>query len=131
MFESKKKSVAGTAIPTAEKEKINTENIAHSAEKVKCVIQIPGKISEIVEIDKEFIKKWVIEKRVEKLLLPNGLILMMHRNRTTDPEPNIRFYDGCIVGTVAITAADDNESFRSLTVREIQTARAWLVKNTI
>lgn len=35
IFESKKKSVVGTAYRQRKKEKINTENIAHSAEKVK------------------------------------------------------------------------------------------------
>ena len=133
MPENKEKTAVGIAVPATEKEDYRINNISENTEKIKCVIQKPGQISEVSCIDntlEEF--QSIVGGYIETLTLQGGLILVMNEEgKLKGLEPNIRFYDGYIVGTVLITVADNNGNFRSLTVQEIQTARAWLIKNTI
>lgn len=133
-IEKKKKIAAGTVMPTAKKRILNnTTNIPYSVEKIKCVIQMPGQISEAVDINNTLESfQEIVGGYIETLTLLNGLILVMNEEgKLKCLEPNIEFYNDCIVGPVLITKADYNGDFCSLTVQEIQTARAWLIKNAI
>lgn len=68
---------------------------------------------------------------IEVINLGNGLIGVIDEDgRIKDKKANIDYYGSDIRGTVVITAAD-GESFRSLTTSEIQSARIYLMKNSI
>ena len=108
------------------------KSIARKAEKIKIVIQQPGEISQIIEIPntlKAF--QQAVGGYIEVINLGNGLIGVIDEDgRIKDKKANIDYYGNDIRGTVVITAAD-GESLRSLTTSEIQSARTYLMKNSI
>lgn len=102
-------------------------------EKIKVVVQEPGKISEIATVVNDLKPmQELIGGYLETLTLPNGLVLVMdEEGRLKGLQENVRSVQfGTIVGRLFITAAE-GESFRSLTVEEIQSARAWLLKHSV
>ena len=103
------------------------------SDKIKIVYQFPGAVSRIAEIPntlKAFQK--LVGGYIETLTLPNGLVMVIDEDGRLKGLPrNIgceRY--GTIVGTLLITAADGDD-FRSLTPKEIQDARAWLLRHSV
>ena len=77
---SKKISPIGNGVPTRGTRKLSTESITENQAKIKCVLQKPGKISEILYIDNTIEE---LSKRVDgqpaTLGLGNGLIVIYNK----------------------------------------------------
>lgn len=128
-----KKTAPEAATPETENEKSPDYSIANECGKIKLVVQNPGEISRIVTIPNTLeAMQEVIGGYIETVTLPNGLVLVMdEEGRLKGLRENVRCVQfGTIVGRIFITAAE-GESFRSLTVDEIQSARAWLMKHSV
>lgn len=97
-------------------------------EKIKIVLQFPGKIS---------VATWmtghmndVLKGGTTVVTIPeNGLKLVMNVHSDRKGKPNLKTIWGNIYGTVLITAMDGKE-YVSLTTAQVQSARAWLLKHT-
>lgn len=128
-----KKTAPEAATPETENNNYTTNIISEDSEKIKIVIQCPGEISRVVTVPNtlEAVQE-VIGGYIETVTLPNGLVLVMdEEGRLKGLRENVRCVQfGTIVGRIFITAAE-GESFRSLTVDEIQSARAWLLKHSV
>ena len=133
---SKKISPIGNGVPTRESIKSSTESITENQAKIKCVLQKPGKISEILYIDNTIEE---LSKRVDgqpaTLGLGNGLIVICNKfakDKCTlgKLKKNLLLDDGLVIsGTVLITALDKNNT--EMNIRQIQQARTWLLQHTI
>lgn len=133
---SKKISPIGNGVPTRESIKSSTESITENQAKIKCVLQKPGKISEILYIDNTIEE---LSKRVDgqpaTLGLGNGLIVIYNKfgkDKCTlgKLKKNLLLDDGLTIsGTVLITALDKN--YTEMNIRQIQQARTWLLQHTI
>ena len=136
MNQIKEKSAVGMAVPATEISKPYKESIPETTEKIKCVLQKPGEISEILHIDNTIEE---LSKRVDgqpaTLGLGNGLIMIYNRfgeNKLTlgNLKNNLSLDDGLVIsGTVLITALDKNNT--EMNIRQIQQARTWLLQHTI
>ena len=132
----KKISPIGNGVPTRESIKSSTESITENQAKIKCVLQKPGKISEILYIDNTIEE---LSKRVDgqpaTLGLGNGLIVIYNKFRKDKCtlgklKKNLLLDDGLVIsGTVLITALDKNNT--EMNIRQIQQARTWLLQHTI
>lgn len=133
---SKKISPIGNGVPTRGTRKLSTESITENQAKIKCVLQKPGKISEILYIDNTIEE---LSKRVDgqpaTLGLGNGLIVIYNKfgkDKCTlgKLKKNLLLDDGLTIsGTVLITALDKN--YTEMNIRQIQQARTWLLQHTI
>lgn len=133
---SKKISPIGNGVPTRESIKSSTESITENQAKIKCVLQKPGKISEILYIDNTIEE---LSKRVDgqpaTLGLGNSLIVIYNKfgkDKCTlgKLKKNLLLDDGLTIsGTVLITALDKN--YTEMNIRQIQQARTWLLQHTI
>lgn len=133
---SKKISPIGNGVPTRGTRKLSTESITENQAKIKCVLQKPGKISEILYIDNTIEE---LSKRVDgqpaTLGLGNGLIVIYNKfgkDKCTlgKLKKNLLLDDGLVIsGTVLITALDKNNT--EMNIRQIQQARTWLLQHTI
>ena len=103
--------------------------------KIKCVIQRPGQISEIAEIENTLEAfQEIVGGYIEVMPLTAHLVLIINKESNLKGlNPNTYISTLCLVGTVIVTAVDtvDGEEFRSLTVHEIQVVRSWLLNETI
>ena len=131
-IKKKNRPQSGNSGDDAKRKTFTVKSIARKAEKIKIVIQRPGEISQIIEIPntlKAF--QEVVGGCIEVINLGKGLIGVIDEDgRIKDKKANIDYYGNDIRGTVVITAAD-GESLRSLTTSEIQSARTYLMKNSI
>lgn len=133
---SKKISPIGNDVPTRGTRKLSTESITENQAKIKCVLQKPGKISEILYIDNtiEELSKCV-DGQPATLGLGNGLIVIYNKfgkDKCTlgKLKKNLLIDDGLTIsGTVLITALDKNNT--EMNIRQIQQARTWLLQHTI
>ena len=133
---SKKISPIGNGVPTRGTRELSTESITENQAKIKCVLQKPGKISEILYIDNTIEE---LSKRVDgqsaTLGLGNGLIVIYNKfgkDKCTlgKLKKNLLLDDGLVIsGTVLITALDKNNT--EMNIRQIQQARTWLLQHTI
>lgn len=133
---NKKISPVGTPIPARDTEINHKTSISLFGGKIKCVLQKPGEISEILHIDNTIEE---LSKRVDgqpaTLGLGNGLIMIYNRfgeNKLTlgNLKNNLSLDDGLVIsGTVLITALDKNST--DMTIQQVQQARTWLLKHTI
>lgn len=100
-------------------------------ELIKAVIQRPGEISEIVEIENtvEALNELVGGMSTEVTIPENGLKLIMNMHSDRRGIPTLKTLWGRIYGTVVIAAKEENR-YISLTTEQIQSARAWLMKHT-
>lgn len=136
MDNTKEKSAVGSGVPATDKENHTTESITENQAKIKCVLQKPGKISEILYIDNTIEE---LSKRVDgqpaTLGLGNGLIVIYNKfgkDKCTlgKLKKNLLLDDGLVIsGTVLITALDKNNT--EMNIRQIQQARTWLLQHTI
>lgn len=132
---SKKKTAPRAATPETEKKikNIPASSITDNSVKIKVIFQNPGEISRIMTVKNDLKSmQELIGGYLETLTLPNGLVLVMdEEGRLKGLRENVRCVQfRTIVGRIFITAAE-GESFRSLTVKEIQSARAWLLKHSV
>ena len=128
-----KKTAPEAGTPETENEKSPDYSISNECGKIKLVVQNPGEISRVVTVPNTLeAMQEVIGGYIETVTLPNGLVLVMdEEGRLKGLRENVRCVQfGTIVGRIFITAAE-GESFRSLTVDEIQSARAWLLKHSV
>lgn len=133
---NKKISPVGMGVPARDTEINHKTSISHFGGKIKCVLQKPGEISEILHIDNTIEE---LSKRVDgqpaTLGLGNGLIMIYNRfgeNKLTlgKLKNNLSLDDGLVIsGTVLITALDKNST--DMTIQQVQQARTWLLKHTI
>ena len=98
---------------------------------IKAVIQRPGALSEISEIENsiEAVNRIVGGLSTEVTIPENGLKLIMNVNSKRKGNPNLKTLWGRIFGTVIIAAKEQN-GYVSLTPEQIQSARGWLLKHT-
>ena len=128
MPDKKEKSAVGAATPATEIDNHYINSIAETDEKIKIVIQFPGKIA---------VATWmtghmndVLKGGTTVVTIPeNGLKLVMNVHSDRKGKPNLKTIWGNIYGTVLITAMDGKE-YVSLTTAQVQSARAWLLKHT-
>ena len=101
------------------------------AETIKAVIQRPGEISEIIEIENttETLNRIVGGMSTGVVIPDNGLLLFMNVNSNRKGTPNLKTLWGKIYGTVIVAARAEDEWF-GLTPEQIQSARGWLLKHT-
>lgn len=131
MNDIKEKSAPEMAVSATEKRIYqNKSSITESKKKVKVVIQHPGEISRIAEIENSISAVNDIVGGLSTVVTTDcGLYLIFHMQIWIS-KPNIKTLFGDIYGTV-IMAACENGSFVSLTPEQIHTARSWLLKHTI
>lgn len=100
-------------------------------ELIKAVIQRPGALSEISEIENsiESINRIVGGLSTEVTIPENSLKLIMNINSSRKGTPTLKTLWGRIFGTVIIAAKEENR-YISLTTEQIQSARTWLMKHT-
>ena len=132
---SNKKIAPRAATPETErKNNCTTNSITENIGKIKVVLQRPGEISRIVTVlnTLETLQD-MIGGYIEMHSLSNGLVLVMdEEGRLKGLPENVRCVQyGTIVGTVFITAADDEGELISLTPEQCQSARAWLLKHSV
>lgn len=98
---------------------------------IKAVIQHPGALSEISEIENsiESINRIVGGLSTEVTIPENSLKLIMNINSSRKGTPTLKTLWGRIFGTVIIAAKEEN-GYISLTTEQIQSARTWLMKHT-
>ena len=98
--------------------------------KIKAVIQKPGEISEIVSLDGtiEAFNRTVAGASARVALGVGRLFLVMNNYGGT--KPNLMTDFGIIQGPVIIVAMD-NGLYVSMSIEEIQSARAWLLKHSV
>lgn len=101
------------------------------SELIKTVIQRPGMISEISEIENsiESINKVVGGISTEVTIPENSLKLIINVNSDRKGIPTLKTLWGRIFGTVIIVTKD-RDTYISLTPEQIQSARGWLLKHT-
>lgn len=132
MSDKKEKSAVGAATPATEsRENSTTASIAENSGKIKAVIQKPGEISEIVEIENSIEEmNRIVGGQSTRLTIPeNGLALIMNMYSNRRGTPNLKTLWGRIFGTVVV-AAKEGSNYVSLTPEQIQSARGWLLKHT-
>ena len=132
MSDKKEKSAVGMAVPATEEEKTTTADIIPAEkEKIKAVLQKPGEISEIVEIENtvEALNELVSGMSTAVKIPDNSLTLIMNMNSNRRGTPNLKTLWGRLFGTVVIVK-DTKGEFISLTPEQIQSARGWLLKHT-
>ena len=135
----KKRSAVGAATPA-------TENIENSTvktipdqeekikipEKIKAVMQRPGQLAEIVEIENtaEALNQ-IVGGMATGVIIPDDrrLLLFMNTNSSRKGTSTLKTLWGRIFGTVIIVARAEDEWF-SMTPEHIQSARGWLLKHT-
>ena len=104
------------------------------SDKIKVVVQHPGKLSRVVTIPNKLQSmQELVGGNIEVHPLGVLLIGMNEEGRIKELPENVRFVQygtSTIVGPVFITAAE-GEDFRSLTTKEIQAARAWLLRYSV
>lgn len=98
---------------------------------IKAVIQRPGEISEIVEIENtvEALNELVGGMPTEVTIPENGLKLIMNMHSDRRGTPTLKTLWGRIYGNLIVVAKEENR-YISLTTEQIQSARAWLMKHT-
>lgn len=128
MPDKKGKSAVGMGVPATEIEKTSNESIYESEEKIKIVIQFPGKIAVVTWMTGHM--NDVLKGGTTVVTIPeNGLKLVMNIHSDRRGTPNLKTLWGKIYGTVLITAMKGQE-YVSLTPEQIHSARAWLLRNT-
>lgn len=100
-------------------------------EKIKSVIQRSGEISKIIVIENTTgTMNSIIGGLSTEVTIPeNGLKLIMNVFSKRKSTPTLKTLWGRIYGTVVIVAKE-SDKYISLTTEQIQSARAWLLKNT-
>ena len=135
MNNSKEKSAVGDSTPATEKtnniSSVIDYSIPDEREKIKCVIQRPGVISEIVEINNTIEAMHdIVGGATTVVTIPeNRLKLTMNIHSKRKGKPNLKTLWGRIYGTVLITTINKDQ-YVGLTPQQIQSARAWLLKHT-
>lgn len=138
MNEIKENPAVGMGVPaTEERKNISDNSIAETDGKIKCVIQKPGRISEIIEIeDNYFLLCKLLGGVPTEHTLPENRLIMIFVDRNLFLPSNVvlkadRDDIGIVIGgTVIITNEGNDGNLISLTPEQIQCARAWLLKNT-
>lgn len=100
---------------------------------IKAVIQRPGEISEIVEMENtvDALNELVGGMSTAVTIPGCGLKLVMNVNADRrHRKPTLRTLWGRIYGNVIITNTDKKRYFFSLTPEQIQSARGWLLRHT-
>lgn len=124
---------AATPETKSSNKNITDNSIPENDGKIKIVVQNPGEISTIAEVDNtlEAMHK-LVGGYLETLTLNNGLVLVMdEEGRLKGLPENVRCVQaGTIVGRIFITRAE-GESFVSLTPEQCQNARAWLLRHSV
>lgn len=129
MNDSKKISPIGTPIPTRE-----TQNLLDG--KIKCVLQNPGKISELTCISNSVnAVSDIVQGTPATITIGIDSMIMIYNRYGYDRvgnklDANIKLDDGIIIsGTVIITTFSKHTN--DMTIPQVQTVRAWLLKHTI
>lgn len=126
-----KSAVEAATSATVNEKNISNNSIIKSDKKVKVVIQHPGEISRIAEIENSISAVNDIVGGLSTVVTTDcGLYLIIHAYEDTRKKPNIKTVYCDVSGTV-IMAACENGSFVNLTPEQIQMARSWLLKHTI
>lgn len=102
-------------------------------DKIKAVMQRPGEISEIVYIEDNLsVLRALMGGIPTSHRLPENGLLLLFLDRQMFLQDNIKLsdIDTVIGGTVIITNENEHGELFSLTTEQIQSARAWLLKNT-
>lgn len=104
--------------------------------KIKCVIQRPGQVSEVIEVNAR--NPYLDFRRIfggdcaEIIQLNYDFDIIADYERVSKSlKPNISFNGKTIHGTAIVVADHNGEGFNSMTTAEIQAVRAWLLKHTI
>ena len=124
---------------TSETEKVDAKQsttaiVAESAEKIKVIIQHPGEISRIADINALPLN--LAAKLSEMLAKRRALNVHINSDMlVSDPcainEPvNVVAYGSVYHGTVAFVAVDGDTPV-SLTPKQIQQKRAWLLRHSV
>lgn len=124
---------AATPETKSSNKNITDNSIPENDGKIKIVVQNPGEISTIAEVNNtlEAMQK-LVGGYLETLTLNNGLVLVMdEEGRLKGLPENVRCVQaGTIVGRIFITRAE-GESFVSLTPEQCQNARSWLLRHSV
>lgn len=135
MSEHKEKSAVGEATPATEKVSNYTESVAHNSNKIKCVIQKPGEISKVIEVDEyypysdfeQFFGGYIDIISINR----DFVVIVDYAFESEELKANIAFNGRTIHGTIIVVADHNGDGFNSMTTAEIQAVRAWLLKHTI
>lgn len=128
MNNSKKKTAPRAATPETEKKikNIPTSSILLTCEKIKCIMQKPNEISRAVNIFD--LPPELLRAKVRFEPITDDLWLVS-QPKSTDAL-TVAVSGQAYRGAVAIVAIEYGEA-RDMSVREIQTARAWLLRHTV
>lgn len=136
MNDSKKISPIGTLIPTRETQNLSDNIIFDLDGKIKCVLQNPGKISELTCISNSVnAVSDIVQGTPATITIGIDSMIMIYNRYGYDRvgnklDANIKLDDGIIIsGTVIITTFSKHTN--DMTIPQVQTVRAWLLKHTI
>lgn len=136
MNDSKKISPIGTLIPTRETQNLSDNIVFDLDRKIKCVLQNPGKISELTCISNSVnAVSDIVQGTPATITIGIDSMIMIYNRYGYDRvgnklDANIKLDDGIIIsGTVIITTF--NKHTNDMTIPQVQTVRAWLLKHTI
>lgn len=136
MNDSKKISPIGTLIPTRETQNLSDNIIFDLDGKIKCVLQNPGEISELTCISNSVnAVSDIVQGTPATITIGIDSMIMIYNRYGYDRvgnklDANIKLDDGIIIsGTVIITTFSKHTN--DMTIPQVQTVRAWLLKHTI
>ena len=136
MNDSKKISPIGTLIPTRETQNLSDNIIFDLDGKIKCVLQNPGKISELTCISNSVnAVSDIVQGTPATITIGIDSMIMIYNRYGYDRvgnklDANIKLDDGIIIsGTVIITTFSKHTN--DMTIPQVQAVRAWLLKHTI
>lgn len=136
MIDGKKISPIGNGVPTRGIEKHTTESITDNSEKIKCVLQNPGEISELTCISNSVnAVSDIVQGTPAAITIGIDSMIMIYNRYGYDRvgnklDANIKLDDGIIIsGTVIITTFSKHTN--DMTIPQVQAVRAWLLKHTI
>lgn len=132
----KEKSAVGNGVPATDRKKISIKSITDNSEKIKCVLQNPGEISELTCISNSVnAVSDIVQGTPATITIGIDSMIMIYNRYGYDRvgnklDANIKLDDGIIIsGPVIITTFSKHTN--DMTIPQVQTVRAWLLKHTI
>lgn len=133
----KGKSAVGNGVPATDRKKeVSIKSITDNSEKIKCVLQNPGEISELTCISNSVnAVSDIVQGTPATITIGIDSMIMIYNRYGYDRvgnklDANIKLDDGIIIsGAVIITTFSKHTN--DMTIPQVQTVRAWLLKHTI
>lgn len=100
---------------------------------IKGVLQKPRELSKVVDVENTLsgIRAAIESEYIECVTFCNGIIAIVdEEGKLNNKSPNVKYRNDILCGTVLFVKAVDDR-FASLSNREIQIVREWLILNAV